>query len=234
VPRTEPSFYKILRDRSSLGGDERCHEPGRSHRRRSQYQTRISNDRAHRLVHQLRHSHDAILVGIRTVLTDNPSLTTRLSVKKGRDPVRVILDSFLRLPVESKVVGRNSLAPTVVFCGFDADSAKLQKLAALGVLVHRVAMDSNGLVLVDVLRTLGAMGVTTLLVEGGGRVHGAFLASRLVDYGYLFVAPCFLGKNGVPLIDGGPAEDTGAFPVPSLVRARKIDDNLLIELDFSA
>lgn len=197
-------------------------------------QTRISNDRAHRLAHQLRHTHDAILVGIRTVLTDNPRLTTRLAVKKGRDPVRVILDSSLRLPVQSKVVCQCSPAPTVVFCSFNADGAKLEKLAALGVQVHRVATDSNGLVLEEVLRKLGAMGVTTLLVEGGGMVHGAFLASRLVDYGYLFVAPMFLGKNGVPFIDGRPAENMGTFPVPSLVRTRKIEDNLLIELDFFA
>lgn len=196
-------------------------------------QTRISNDRAHRLAHQLRHTHDAILVGIRTVLTDNPRLTTRLAGKKGRDPVRVILDSSLRLPVESKVVRRSSPSPTVVFCSKEADSAKLEKLAAHGVQVHRVAMDSKGLALDEVLRILGAMGVTTLLVEGGGRVHGAFLASRLLDYGYLFVAPCFLGREGVPLIDDRPAGNSGAFPAPSLVRTRKIDDNLLIELDFS-
>uniref|UniRef100_UPI00405736DE bifunctional diaminohydroxyphosphoribosylaminopyrimidine deaminase/5-amino-6-(5-phosphoribosylamino)uracil reductase RibD n=1 Tax=Candidatus Electronema sp. TaxID=2698783 RepID=UPI00405736DE len=159
-----------------------------------------------RRTHELRDQLDAILIGIGTALIDNPSLTCRL--EQGRDPLRVILDSQLRLPPEAKVLRQQSDAQTWIFCSREASAEKQRRLEAAGALVHRIDAGENGqLDLKQILQQIGQAGLTSVLVEGGAAVHGAFLRAGLADEACLFVAPCFIGESGTPLLSGtGPAD----------------------------
>ncbi|WP_417914524.1 bifunctional diaminohydroxyphosphoribosylaminopyrimidine deaminase/5-amino-6-(5-phosphoribosylamino)uracil reductase RibD [Candidatus Electronema sp. JM] len=165
----------------------------------------ITGPESQRRTHELRDELDAILIGIGTALIDNPALTCRL--EQGRDPLRVILDSQLRLPPEAKMLRQQSAAQTWIFCRTDACAEKQRKLEEAGAVVHRVAANENGqLDLKQVLRILGQSNITSVLVEGGAAVHGAFLRAGLADEACLFVAPCFIGENGTPLLTGDAPE----------------------------
>ena len=166
----------------------------------------ITGPESRQRVHELRDQLDVILIGIGTALIDNPSLTTRL--ENGRDPLRVILDSHLRLPSEAKLLRQQSDAKTWIFCGQEASTERQRRLEQAGAIIHRVDADRNGqLELRQVLQQIGKSGLSSVLVEGGAAVHGAFLRAGLVDEVCLFVAPCFIGEPGTPLLTGvGPTD----------------------------
>ncbi|MGR0481403.1 MAG: bifunctional diaminohydroxyphosphoribosylaminopyrimidine deaminase/5-amino-6-(5-phosphoribosylamino)uracil reductase RibD [Candidatus Electronema sp. V4] len=173
---------------------------GRISRRRGQGGP-ITGPESLRRTHELRDQLDAILIGSGTALIDNPSLTTR--IENGRDPLRVILDSQLRLPPEAKMLRQQSDAQAWIFCRTDACVEKQRRLESAGAVVHQVNADENGrLDLKQVLRQIGKAGLSSVLVEGGAAVHGAFLRAGLADEACLFVAPCFIGENGTPLLSG--------------------------------
>lgn len=154
-------------------------------------------------VHKLRHRLDAILVGSKTVLADDPSLTTRLPDSEGCDPVRVVLDTHLAASGSARIFHQDSQAPTLVFCGPDVPASRRRSLQDVGAKVVPVGLDGVGLLdLLEVLKILGKEDVTSLLVEGGGRIHAAFLENRLVDHVNLFYAPIFAGNQGVSVVDG--------------------------------
>ena len=155
-------------------------------------------------VHQLRDRLDAILIGIGTALVDDPSLTTRLS-GASRDPLRVVLDTRLRLPVHARMLTQQSAASTWIFCSEQASEERRKKLEQAGAVVHCVAATEEGgdqLELKEVLTVLGRQNITSLLVEGGAVVHGSFLRRNLVDEVMLFTAPLFIGDSGIPLASG--------------------------------
>ncbi len=164
----------------------------------------ITGPESQQRTHELRDQLDAILIGIGTALIDNPALTCR--VEHGRDPLRVILDSQLRLPPEAKMLRQQSDAQTWIFCRKDTPVERQQVLEKAGAVIRRVDADKLGqLDLRDVLRCLGKSGITSVLVEGGAAVHGAFLRAGLADEACLFVAPCFIGDSGTPLLTGAAA-----------------------------
>ncbi len=153
----------------------------------------ISNDEALRYVHQLRNRYDAILVGVGTVLKDDPRLTCRLP--GGRDPLRVTVDSKLRVPTSAKVFAdRNAIVFTT---GRAAEKKKLE-LESKGIRVFSTGAGRK-VNLKKVLRKLGEMKVASVLVEGGSEIATAFLNEKLVDKVAIAVAPKIFGK-GVPLV----------------------------------
>jgi diaminohydroxyphosphoribosylaminopyrimidine deaminase/5-amino-6-(5-phosphoribosylamino)uracil reductase len=160
----------------------------------------ISSDAALRDVHELRSRHAAILVGIGTALQDDPELTAR--VPHGRHPIRVICDSRLRLPVTARVVN-DGKAPTWVYTSRAHDPARREALAARGVRVV-VTAGANRVDVRDLARDLVAAGVPSLLVEGGGEMHAAFLEAELVDKIVLYVAPKLVGGRTAPTFLEGP------------------------------
>lgn len=163
----------------------------------------ITGPESLRMVHTLRDQVDAIMVGSGTVLVDNPSLTTRLDGEGGHDPVRIVLDSTLRIPTDAKIYHLDSLAETIVFCGTDATVDRRRSLAALGVESIVVSLDESGkLVLGEVLDQLGKRQLCSVLVEGGSTLHGAMLRGNLYDEACLFYAPLFAGDGGVSLAGG--------------------------------
>jgi diaminohydroxyphosphoribosylaminopyrimidine deaminase/5-amino-6-(5-phosphoribosylamino)uracil reductase len=184
-------------------------------------------------VHQLRNIFDAIMVGIGTVLIDDPSLTTRLGKRKGRDPVRVILDSRLRIPCSAKILHLDSKAPTWIFCGPDADRQKKAELTGLGARVQEVPNDAQGrLDLRQVLIALGSQGICSLLVEGGAAIHGSMLRQGLVDHANLFYAPIFAGDGGVSVIQGLPVANKDQAIRLEKIRCKAFGDDLMIEGDI--
>ena len=154
---------------------------------------------------RLRADLDAILVGVQTVLADNPKLTARHPGAK--DPVRVVLDSKLRTPPEATLVQTADQVPTVIMTTAAGDPVARQRLEAAGTRVVSMPEDSFGRVsVVEATRWLVGEGLPGLLVEGGGAVHGAFMDAGLVDRLVWFGAPILLGGDGRAAVGGvGPA-----------------------------
>ncbi len=166
----------------------------------------ISGDAARSRVHLLRAQSDAILVGIGTVLADDPLLTTRLPGMEAQSPVRVVLDRALRISGSSRLVHSARETPLWVMTSNLAEAPAAMKLGAAGAQVIRVAATSAppGLDLQAVLHALAEKGVTRLLVEGGSRVASSFVAAGLVDEIWLLRGPNSIGVDGVPALDALP------------------------------
>lgn len=161
----------------------------------------ITGETARSRVQLCRDRVDAILIGVDTALADDPSLTARPRGRSGCDPLRVVLDSTLRLPTTAKMLTQKSVAATWVFCGPAASIKRRQALEEVGALVKTVALSPHGgLDLLAVLTELGQQNVTSLLVEGGGQVHAAFLRDGLYDQACLYMAPLFLGADALPVV----------------------------------
>jgi diaminohydroxyphosphoribosylaminopyrimidine deaminase/5-amino-6-(5-phosphoribosylamino)uracil reductase len=193
----------------------------------------ITGEKSHRHLHSLRNTLDAILIGSGTVIADNPSLTTRF-VKDGRDPLRVILDSSLRLSLESKILHLESSAPTIIFCSTSTDKKKQELFSKMnGVLVQTVSHKAGeGLNLDEILMYLGKMGICSLLVEGGAAIHSSFLKNALVDRVMLFVAPLFAGTTGTGLLRDFPVKGRDqALKLKNMVY-KQYGDDILIQGDF--
>jgi diaminohydroxyphosphoribosylaminopyrimidine deaminase/5-amino-6-(5-phosphoribosylamino)uracil reductase len=148
-------------------------------------------------VHGLRHRHDAIAVGIGTVLRDDPQLTVRLPGCEHRALPRIIFDSDLRLPLSSRLVATVSSAPLTVIAAENAPGAAEAALKAAGATVLRVPRrDARSLALGDALRLLGTLGLTRLFIEGGPTLASALVNADLVDEYYRFVSPASIGPEG--------------------------------------
>lgn len=189
----------------------------------------VTGEAARKHVHQLRHWLDAILVGIGTVQADDPSLTVRLADGSGRDPIRVILDTRLSIPEDARVLQQTSSAETIIAAGKHADPEKAARLRQAGTRVLQLPAGDNGVDIAALMETLGGMGITGVLVEGGSRVSGAFLSARLVDKICFFYAPKILGGDGVPICSGpGPRFMSEAMAVAD-IRISHFDRDFLLE-----
>lgn len=182
-----------------------------------------------KVVHQLRDRFDAILIGVETALVDNPSLTTRY-VENGRDPVRIVLDSTLRLPPTALMLHQKSEAPTWIYCGSKARVERRQKLERAGAVVFTVDFNDAGyLDLGQVVQHLGKKNINSVLVEGGATVHGSFLCNKLVNQVYLFVAPFFIGNAGTPLVNSYCTEGEGNRIFLEHVQQQCVGQDILIQ-----
>jgi diaminohydroxyphosphoribosylaminopyrimidine deaminase/5-amino-6-(5-phosphoribosylamino)uracil reductase len=163
----------------------------------------ITSEPARAHVQQLRHQSDAILVGVGTILADDPLLTDRTGKPRRRPLLRVILDSRLRLPLEARVV-QTAQDDLIVLCSL-AEEKKKKKLQKLGVRVEQIPVGSmDGRPdMAAIVGYLGELQITSVLVEGGSHVNWAALASGVVDKVFLYYAPKILGgTDSVPLADG--------------------------------
>jgi len=188
----------------------------------------ITGEKSALEVHKIRNRVDAIMVGRATVAIDNPSLTARLSRGSSKDPIRIVLDSNLATSLTSKVYHLDSQAPTWIVCAEDAPASKKVDFANLGVRLITVGRTEHGLDLHRLLRVLGDNNICSLLVEGGARLHGAFLRSKLYDYAHLFYAPLFAGDKGVGLIEGYQVEGRASAPRLVHVNHKRLGDDLLL------
>lgn len=171
----------------------------------------ITGEAARSRVHLLRAQCDAILVGIGTVLADDPLLTCRLPGMAARSPVRVVLDRALRIPLAGRLVHSARETPLWVMTSETAEAATAAALGAAGAQVIRVGGAVPGVDLKAVLHLLAERGITRLMVEGGSRVAGAFVAAGLIDEAWLFRGPEAIGNDGVNAL--------GALPLSALTQS---------------
>jgi len=175
----------------------------------------VSGEQSRAFVHELRHRSDGIMVGIGTVLSDNPSLTTRIKDRKGKDPVRIILDTRLSIPENAKVLHLESEADTIVISSEDTDAEKRKRLSDKGARVISAPLKHGRINLKLLMGSLGNIGITSLLIEGGSRVIASALQSRIVDKIMFFYAPKILGgDDGFPICRGpGPELMRQSIPI---------------------
>ncbi|MBL9037135.1 MAG: RibD family protein [Archangium sp.] len=160
------------------------------------YPTPISSPASLELTHHLRAVHDAVLVGVGTVLADDPLLTTRLA--PGPSPRRVVLDSRLRTPETARLLTSGG-APPLVLTTAAASPERIAALTRAGAHVEVVGRCASGVSLSDALRALARRGVTTVMVEGGAAVLDSFFSDGLVDFAVQTVAPLTLGPGALQL-----------------------------------
>lgn len=193
----------------------------------------ITAAKAQRLVHQWRAHSDAVAVGIDTVLVDDPQLTCRLAdgPPHGRpQPRRVVFDSTLRLPSDATMVRSAAEVPVLVICGEDADPARRTALESSDVAVLPVPVEDGRVDLGAALDALYVHGVRRLLVEGGAKIHGAFVKAGLADQVAAFVAPRILGgHDAVPAMEGSGIDAADATQDLEEVMWRRIGDDLLLQ-----
>jgi diaminohydroxyphosphoribosylaminopyrimidine deaminase/5-amino-6-(5-phosphoribosylamino)uracil reductase len=187
----------------------------------------ISSGPSLKLAHRLRSLHDAVLVGIGTVLADDPQLTVRLA--KGRNPLRVVADSRLRIPLSARVLSEQETARTIVAATAQADARRLAALKKAGIEVLTVNQGRDGDVdLEDLFQKLGKQGVSSILVEGGAGIITSVLRDRLADRLVVFLAPEIMGKGVEAVGDLGVTEVERALKL-FYVKTFRSGDDLVIE-----
>jgi diaminohydroxyphosphoribosylaminopyrimidine deaminase / 5-amino-6-(5-phosphoribosylamino)uracil reductase len=180
----------------------------------------ITGEATRERVHLLRAQADAIMVGIGTALADDPLLTCRLPGMAKFSPVRVVLDSALRLPLGSRLVKSASETPLWVVAANHAPQAAQQALQAHGVAVLGVEGSGGRLDLAAVLKLLAGRGITRLLVEGGPTLAAALIAADLVDEAHLFQSPKTVGADGIAALE--PAAKAALAKALKLFESRSV------------
>lgn len=152
----------------------------------------LSGEAALKLTHAIRSSHDGILVGIGTVIADDPQLNVRLV--DGPTPQRVILDSTLRIRPSSRLLNDSGQKPWI-FCASEADESAILSLRSKGVQVWPVSHQEKGLSIPEILRVLDKQGLQHLMVEGGAEVISHFIENECVDFAIVTISPLILGHD---------------------------------------
>ena len=178
--------------------------------------TALSGEAARRRVQELRHEHDAILVGSNTAVTDNPSLTDRSGLPRRRTLARIILDNRLRLPLDSTLATTTAEAPAIVFTNC-IDPEAVKKLQDKGVQV--IPVEGGARNIPAVLEELRKLEMQSVLVEGGTEVAGAAIEAGIVDKVTLMVSPIIIGGYNAPVAIGGK----GAQSLAEAFRLRDIE-----------
>ncbi len=187
----------------------------------------ISGERSRHFVHKARDRVDGVLVGIGTILRDDPMLTARR--KQGREPYRIVLDSQLKIPEEAKVF-EHSPSEVILATTRAASRKKIERLEKRGVRVLIIDSKGGRVDLRSCLTKLGEIGLMNLLVEGGSQINGSFLDERLIDKFLLFLSPKFMGDPEALGIFGGRGVSSlkEAIAVKETV-TRRIGEDVLIE-----
>jgi diaminohydroxyphosphoribosylaminopyrimidine deaminase/5-amino-6-(5-phosphoribosylamino)uracil reductase len=194
----------------------------------------VTGEEARMFVHQLRHASDAIMVGINTVKKDDPELTTRLKDMQGIDPTRIILDTHLSISENAKVLRLVSDSDTIIVIGQGMSGSEIRdkkvRIEQNRARVMEAPVKNDWIDLDILMDRLGAIGITSLLIEGGSRVLASALAAGIVDKIFFFYAPKILGgDDGVPICRGpGPALMKRCIPVKD-IKIKRFGDDVMIE-----
>jgi diaminohydroxyphosphoribosylaminopyrimidine deaminase / 5-amino-6-(5-phosphoribosylamino)uracil reductase len=193
----------------------------------------ITGEAARAHVHELRHQQDAILAGVGTVIADNPLLTDRSGLPRRRPLMRVVLDSQLRLPLDSRIVQDAATKKTgdlLVFCS-SMDERKKSQLEQLGVRVEQLPSNeaASRPDFQSVLRRLTGLEITSLIIEGGSTINGAALAAGIVDKIFFYYAPKLLGEDSIPFAAGRNSGGTTPITQIKHVGLHRLDQDVAIE-----
>ncbi|MGI6092784.1 MAG: bifunctional diaminohydroxyphosphoribosylaminopyrimidine deaminase/5-amino-6-(5-phosphoribosylamino)uracil reductase RibD [Veillonellaceae bacterium] len=183
----------------------------------------ITGSQARLRVHELRNTYDAIMVGIGTVLADNPELTTRLP-NGGRNPVRIVVDSMARTPLSSKII-TDGLARTIICVSENAPVDKIASLKSCGAEILIIHRNELGLDLRELFIELGNKNITSVLIEGGASINGSALQANIVDKIEWFIAPKIVGGIGAP----GSVGSIGAATLDNAHLLEDINTNFIGE-----
>jgi len=186
----------------------------------------ITSEKAREYVQELRHQHDAIMVGVGTVIKDNPELTARGRVA-GLNPLRVIIDSKLRIPMDAKVI-QDQKSPTIIFTTENVSEAKIEKLRSHSIEVYQTT-GSEKVDLIEVLTYLAEKNITSILVEGGSTLIGSLFDLKKIDKYILFLSPKLVGgKDAYSIIAGeGIGEMSEAINLQN-IEVRTFENDLCI------
>ncbi len=193
----------------------------------------VTGEESREFVHRLRHAVDAIMVGINTVILDDPSLTTRLKNRqenaRGRDPARIILDTHLRIPEDAKLLRLNSDSGTIIVTGPTVPKDKKARIERHGARVLETPLKDGLIDLDKLMERLGALSITSLLIEGGSRVIASALSAGIVEKAMFFFAPKILGgDDGVSICKGpGTPYMNRCIPVKN-IHVRRFGDDVMI------
>jgi diaminohydroxyphosphoribosylaminopyrimidine deaminase/5-amino-6-(5-phosphoribosylamino)uracil reductase len=193
----------------------------------------ISSETSRKFVHKLRGKNDAVMIGVDTVIKDDPLLTVRLSEKVKKQPLRVVLDSHLRIPLKSRLLNTADKYNKVLIVG-KKGAPKNRKIAIekKGAEVILVSEKNSHIDITDLLQRLAGMDITSLLCEGGSRVATSLIKNNLADELYLFIAPKILGGEKSPsLYCGMPSELKSAKAVRD-IKITRLGDDILVRGKF--
>jgi diaminohydroxyphosphoribosylaminopyrimidine deaminase/5-amino-6-(5-phosphoribosylamino)uracil reductase len=163
----------------------------------------ITGPEALERVHQMRNQVDAILVGAGTVLKDNPRLTTRLKKGKGHNPARVILDTRAEIPLKSRVFHHADRDRVIYITTNKASDSRVKQLTGRGIKVNVLSKKNSHIPLIKLIKLLGSLGISSVLLEGGSGINASALKAGIVDKVVLFLAPLIIGGESAPGVVGG-------------------------------
>ncbi len=187
----------------------------------------ISGEISRRWVHRLRDQVDGVLVGIGTILKDDPLLTSR--IRGGRDPYRIILDSRLRIPEEAKVIKENPFR-TILAITELASEERRASLEKKGVRILQFKSEAGKVPLNPLLKRLGEMEMMSILVEGGSEVNGSFLDQGLIDKILIFFSPKLIGDREAPgIFSGREIKNLGEATLLEKIKLRRTGGDILLE-----
>jgi diaminohydroxyphosphoribosylaminopyrimidine deaminase/5-amino-6-(5-phosphoribosylamino)uracil reductase len=189
----------------------------------------VTNERSRQWVHRLRNQVDAVMVGVGTVAADDPLLNTRLTKRRGRDPVRVIVDTHLSIPRNARVLGLPGDSETLIAVGKNVATRRLKKLHGKEVTFLLCPEKEGRIDLRALMGLLGKRSIASVLLEGGATLMGAMIRERLVDKFCIFKAPKILGgSDGRPMALGkGPSRMDQSIVLKD-IRIRRFGEDVLI------
>lgn len=190
----------------------------------------ITGETSRKFGHQLRNRYDSILVGKGTILADNPELTVRLPLRSKRNPIRIIVDENLSLPLSSKVYCLRPGDRVIVATTERGEKSRKKRLEEKGVEVIQISGNGNGIDLSSLLKRLAKMEISSVLIEGGSGINGSAVREKLVNKVYFLVALKFMGGTDSISAIGGPSPSRlSDLPELKRTKIREMGEDLLIE-----
>ena len=186
----------------------------------------ITNEKSREVAHKLRHKYSAIMVGINTVLNDNSLLTAR--VKNGKNPIKIVVDPKLRIPINAKLL--YNPVKTIIVTGENYDAERGEALKKLGAEVLAIPMRGEVIPLDVVMQKIGERGIDSVLIEGGGTLNSHAFEAGIVDKVIVFIAPKLVGGKDAPTFfeGSGVAKIANATKL-ALVECREMDEDMMLE-----